>query len=116
MIACDPDLTVAQIAEALGRSRTGIYGLLRDHEHNIDVERLSRNAEKVRLDRCRERVGKAVNVTAPDGAGYQFENLTAACWELGEKYGAHLVVSGASIAISKERAYKGFVFRYEDIV
>ena len=116
LIACDPNLTVAQIAEALGRSRTGIYALLREHEHNIDVDRLSRNAEKVRLDRCRERVGKAGNVTAPDGAGYQFENLTAACRELGEKYGVHLVVSGASIAISKERAYKGFVFRYEDTV
>lgn len=115
LLSYDPDMTIAEISCELGRTKSGIYALLRKYEHDIDLETLGKNAERVRVERAKATVCKSVKVSAPDHSCYEFGSLTAACSELEQKYQVRLPMSSVSVSISRKRPFRGFVFQYIDL-
>ena len=114
MLADDPEITIAEIAGRLGRNKSGLYAMLRRYrqEHGVDLERLRRNAEAVRLRRAKESVCKPVHITAPNGEAYDFPSLTEACRRLEAIYEVPLPISSVSGSIARSKPFHGFLFRY----
>lgn len=114
MVADDPEITISEIASRLGRTKSGIYAMLRKykHEHDLDMELLNRNAEKVRQRRAKERVCKPVRIITSNSEKYEFLSLAEACKELEAIYEVQFPKSSVSISISQNRPFKGFLFQY----
>jgi|GEM_PF-632173 len=114
MLDEDPEITVFEIANRLGKCKSGIYALLRkySHEYFIDINSLHMNAEKFRLRKLKESVCKPVHVITPNGAEYDYSSLTKACKELEAIFDIRLPTGSVSLSISQNRPIKNFVFRY----
>lgn len=113
LIVENSDITIAEIAHKLNRSKAGIYRMLREHEHDIDMNKLKENAERNRKKRAKERVCKKVVVLATDDNRYEFESLTSACKELEFRYNISFPISSVSRAIKENIKFRGFYLRYD---
>ena len=112
--AQEPTLSVTQLAQRVDRTPAAVSRMLRQYRPDTDWARLHENAERNRSQSTRNRVCKAVYATAPDGTLHHCSSLTELSRELEQHYGMPFPLASMSIAISKNRPYRGFRFVYAD--